>query len=93
MFLTNLIPLLLDDLPDGLFSIDECQQAESTRFKQFMACLAQKNRSFCLSAQSYGALRVAVDVYRAQKNAKRMLLVVVGGKTFPSNDLRAIPRS
>lgn len=80
------------DLPDGLYSLDECQRIEPNSFGELMTTMIGQKRPFCLATQHYETVKDAVDVYRATESAKRVLLVVVGGRANPSAVLRELPQ-
>jgi hypothetical protein len=80
------------DIPSGTFSIDECQVVEPQSLKELMRKLAENKRTFCLSLQRYSVVKYAVDVYRSNEKAKRVVLVVVGGKENSMTILEELPK-
>lgn len=85
-------PLVKTEMPDGIYSIDECQVIEGQSILQLMSIMAAQKRSFCLSTQRYRDVREVVDAYRSEENAKRVVLVVVGGQSNPTTFLRELPQ-
>lgn len=78
--------------PDGIYSLDECQLVEPVSIVKLVSTMVAQKRTFCLSTQCFRDVEEAVDVYRSTENAKRVLLVVVGGQSNPSAILRELPQ-
>jgi hypothetical protein len=68
------------DVPRDIYSIDECRFIEPQSLKELMCSMATQRRALCLSAQRYCHIKEAIDAYRSSEKAKRVLLVVVGGR-------------
>lgn len=79
-------------VPRGIYSIDECQLIEPMSLKALTQKMAERQRAFCLSAQRYSAVRDAVDAYRSNEKARRIVLVVVGGQQNPITILKELPQ-
>lgn len=73
-----------DEVPDGRFSLDECQLIEPSSICELTSAMAIQKRSFCLATQRYGVIKDAVNAYRESEHAKRVIVVVVGGASNPA---------
>lgn len=80
------------DVPDGIYSLDECQLIKPASISKLVSAMAAQKRNFCLAAQRYRDVKEAVDAYRSAENAKRVLLVVVGEQSNPTTFLHELPQ-
>lgn len=84
-------PVITGDVPNGIFSVDDCQLIGPNSIWQLVSTRAAQNHPFCLATQRYRDVKDAVDAYRSSKNAKRVFLVVVGGEANPAAVLGELP--
>lgn len=80
-----------DEIPDGIFGVDEAQLIEPVFLESLASRAATEKRSFCFASQRYDILEKAIDCYRAAGASKRVLLVVLGGLNNPSHILNTLP--
>lgn len=88
----KLLTISESEVPDGVYSLDECQLFEKHSIKQLMDAMAIQKRVFCLATQNFSCVGEAIDAYRTNKTAKRVLLVLVGGQVNPETILRELPQ-
>lgn len=81
------IVITSDEVPDGRFSLDECQLIESSSICELTSAMTIQKRPFCLAVQRYEDIKDAVDTYRESEHPKRVILVVVGGESNPATIL------
>lgn len=86
------VVLTESDVPNGIYSLDECQLFEPSSIAKLTTAMAAQNRAFCLAAQRYTDVKQAADAYRLSEGAKQVLLVVVGGEQNPPTILRELPQ-
>lgn len=80
------------EIPEGIFSVDDCDMIEPTSIRQLASAMANQNRSFCLATQRYVNIKDAVDAYRKWNHAKRVIVVVVDGQMNPMPILQELPQ-
>ncbi|MHB8698672.1 MAG: hypothetical protein ACYC9J_11705 [Sulfuricaulis sp.] len=65
----------MDEIPNGLFAIDEPQNIDSTSFKAVAGRLAQENRRFIVASQQYRVLNELFDSMNYRTCWRRVLVV------------------
>jgi len=80
------------EVPAGIYSVDECQLIDPHSISKLVSAMVIQKRAFCLATQHYLDVNEAIDAYHLSENAKRVVLVVVGGLSNPDTILREIPR-
>lgn len=79
-----------EKIPDGIFSVDDCDMIESTSICKLASDMATYKQGFCFASQRYSSIKDAIDAYRKWNHAKRVIVVVVGGKENPRHILQEL---
>lgn len=83
----------LNEIPEGLFGIDDCELIEPQSIERILPVMAEEGRAFALCSQRFGSIEDAIRAYRSHENSQALVILVMGGHRNPQTILDELPEA